>query len=125
MCVFQEDGTSKFVVEQQCPNNVIPAWQLHHEKVQEDITKKIKLFLKLKDKIDSRLLIDFLFKSSIDRIFKAKIDDSVKGKETLNYSGKRVGRLCEPRASAMLTAYANYVCRAAFEHDFGESPQGS
>jgi hypothetical protein len=34
--------------------------------------------------------------------------------------------LCESHASGIVTAYANYVCRAAFEHDFGrmdENPQ--
>ncbi|MBI4267754.1 MAG: hypothetical protein HY662_03105 [Chloroflexi bacterium] len=123
MCVFQPDGMSKFVINQECPSCVIPAWQLRHKNVKEDLTKEIQLYLELKAKIDSPQLNDLVFRSSVDRIFKAKIDDSVKGKETLNYTCQRVSRLCEPRASAMLTAYANYVCRAAFEHNFGEPPQ--
>jgi len=122
MCVFQDDGASKFITNQQCPSNVIPAWQLHHNKVRDDVNKEMRVYLDLKNKVNNQQLIYLLFKSAIG-LFIPCIDDSIKGKETLTYSCKRIGRLCEPRASAMLTAYANHVCRAAFEHDFGGLPE--
>jgi len=61
-------------------------------------------------------------KSSNDNLFKATIDDSSAGKEKLSYTCKRVRRLCQSRAGAMLTAYSNYIARAAFEHEFAEVP---
>ena len=124
LCVYQDDGLSKFPVNHKCPENVIPAWRLHHKKVHDSVDKEIRPYLELKAKIRDGQHLDLLLpRSSNDNVFKAKIDDSAKDNEVLSYSCRRVGRLCEPRASAMLTAYASYVSRAAFEHDFAEIPK--
>jgi hypothetical protein len=119
LCVYQDDGSSTFSKDDKCLENIIPAWRFRHEKILQSVKKEIERYIKLKANIADKQLLGWVNpKSSNDNLFKATIDDSSTGKETLSYTCKRVGRLCQSRASAMLTAYANYIARAAFEHEF-------
>jgi len=52
-----------------------------------------------------------------EKLLKAEIDLATK---TITYNLRRIRRLRQPRAAAILSRYANFVARYAFDHDFGD-----
>jgi hypothetical protein len=117
LCVYQNDGLAKFKLGEICPNEVIPGWKKLYEKLFEDVGKKIGKYQQLQQaQYKSEFLKLVIPKSSNENLFKGQIDMS---ERSLIYDCRRTGRLCQPRAAAMLTKFANYLARAAFEVDFG------
>jgi hypothetical protein len=123
LCVFQNDGSAKFTIDQECPDGLIPAWQDYYEKLQKEIKKIINRYARI-SQIDSnklpkaereQLLKYVLPPSSHTNLFKGKIVN-----QTLEYPLKRIGRITQARALAILSRYTNYLARAAFDRDFGE-----
>jgi hypothetical protein len=124
LCVFNDDGHAKISINGNCPDIAIPSWkkrfEILHKKAKNTINryKEYNKGNKLKDKDILQLVVP---KSSHYKngLFKAEIDCSKAGGEIL-YGCQRVGRLCQPRAGEMLTKYAHYISRMAFEHDFAK-----
>lgn len=50
------------------------------------------------------------------KLFGGTLDPATK---TLRFECKRIRRLCQPWAAALLTQYSQYLSRAAFEHGYG------
>ena len=123
LCVYQKDGSAKISYGQTCPETLIPSWKNHFSKINRDFEKVIKRYKELQEKgIKKDILNMILPKSSNEKstLFKAKIQLSKK-EESISYDCKRIGRLCQPRSGELLTKYANYISRMAFEHDFARS----
>jgi hypothetical protein len=117
-CAFQADGRATFTVGKACPESVIPAWKQHFKKLSAQVGAMITKFEGLRSLEVSVVDAGNLVAScSNEKLLKAEIDIAAK---TITYNLKRIGRLRQPRAAAILTRYANFLARYAFDHDFGE-----
>lgn len=129
LCVFREDGEAKIGIKDKAPKNIVPAWGKYHIKILENSKEVIENYLKLqkmreqynkrrepKNHASDKLLGLAIPKSSDPELFVGTIDTATK---TLSYDCKRVERLCQAHAAALLTKYSNFSSRAAFDLDFG------
>jgi hypothetical protein len=114
LCVFNEDGSASLTVAQDKPKNLIPAWAGRYAKLQDEVAQ-IFADMATKPGNDSRGLLEKLI-GRIDHsgVFAPTLQYSTK---TIRYNFKRVGRLMAPRSNALMTAYAQFLARSAFEHD--------
>lgn len=118
LCVYQDDGSAKLQLESECSSNVIPAWKLHHIELSKVVKKAITRYSDLAQKGVSKDILKLVIPcSSNENLFKGTIDPK---QNAISYDFKRIGRLCQPYSGAMLTKYATYIARTAFEHDFGK-----
>ena len=118
LCVYQDDGSAKLQLEKECSANVIPTWKLHHIEISKGVRKAITRYADFANKGSARDILKLLIPcSSNENLFKGTIDPQL---NTISYDFARVGRLCQPYSGAMLTKYATYIARTAFEHDFGK-----
>jgi len=117
-CAFQADGRATFTAGKACPESVIPAWKQHFKKLSEEVGATITKFDSLrKSEISAAEAANLVASSSNEKLLKAEVDSATK---TITYNLKRIGRLRQPRAAAVLTRYANFLARYAFDHDVGE-----
>ncbi len=118
LCVYQDDGSSIIKLSDSCSDNIIPAWKHHYDELQKIANKQINRYTQLQRENARREILALAIpQSSNDNLFKGKIDPT---ERSISYECRRVGRLCQPQALAMLTKFANYLARAAFEVDFGK-----
>jgi hypothetical protein len=125
-CVYREDGIAKLRLEDPCPEEVLPTWKLHYERTVCNFAEKAiesyeEVSNELKDKGVSQVTIDralghIIPKFSSSKLFEGAVDLSDR---SISYNFKRIGRLRQPQSAAMLTKYASFHSRLAFEHDFG------
>lgn len=117
-CAFQPDGQAKFTVGSACPESVIPAWKEHYQKISTDVNAILTRFESLRGlNVTVAEATTIVASCTNEKLLKAVVD---LGTRTLTYNLKRVRRLRQPRAAAILSRYANFVARYAFDHDFGE-----
>lgn len=113
LCVLNQGGEASIDVNGAPPNELIDPWQKHYDRVRQVFKKALGRYRDLEQKtVDddtNRLLLPAASLS-------ARFDVSVNG-DVVSYELKRVGRLMQPRAGAILTRFAQYRSRAAFEHD--------
>jgi hypothetical protein len=123
LCAFHSNGESEFKCGCECPKTLIPAWRTHYEHMAGKVTTiidRVDGFAKLgMNPAEAEYLVA---RCSNHKSFKPTVH--VKQK-ILRYSVKRVGRLRKPRAAALLSQYANFLARFAFEHDLGERKEKS
>ena len=115
LCVFQTDGRATVDVEGECPDLVIEGWEKRARKLQKHFGNALDLqrdlaAAELSSEAASLALPDA---SSTLRVEKAGCDGVVR------YGIRRVMRLRQPWSGALLTEFAQYQARAAFEHEFG------
>ena len=121
LCAFQPNGEAKFTVGEPCPDAVIPAWKARHSKILSIVEHMLQRAKELNGKgISLKDAAGFVARCSNDKLFIPTLDLGLK---TLTYNFKRVGRLRQPRAAALLSRYANFLARHAFDHDLGEQRQ--
>jgi hypothetical protein len=120
LCVFRVDGNATLSIKDPAPEGLIPSWQRYYGALQEDASKLLKRYKDFKktDKKD-QALIALLTKASHEGIITADLNEQ---QERIEYRIRRVRRLLQPRAGELLTRYAAYKSRDAFEHDFGDLP---
>jgi len=129
LCVFWEDGEAKIGLKDKSPRNIIPAWGKYHDTLLGNAKEIIENYSKLqkmrelynkrrepKNHASDKLLRLAIPKSSDPELFIGTIDTA---KNILIYDCKRVERLCQAHAAALLTKYSNFTSRAAFDLDFG------
>lgn len=114
LCVFNGDGSSRFILRSDPPSFLIPAWQHRFELVKKLCTKKIREYQNLhpapgKSKDISQLVT----KATNSSFAPGAIDEA---SETISYPIKRIKRLLDPRATAALNAYCRFLGRDAFDH---------
>jgi hypothetical protein len=123
LCVYQADGVSMFQYDQTCPEGVVPAWAEHFRVVQREARKVIDLYEQLSAGLPNqelkKRLAAKLTQGSNTGSFYGTIED-----RTIRYDLKRVARLGQGRPGALLTQYANFQSRSAFEHDFTSEEHG-
>jgi len=117
LCVFNENGQARMSIDDPRPEWLIPSWKMRFDKLEKEFKKIIRNF---KDKGANQEVLKYSIpRASLIKngLFKVDIVRD-EGKEEVKYNCKRFGRLCQPRASALLTKYAQYISRTAFERDF-------
>jgi hypothetical protein len=119
-CAYQTTGESRFALADACPQTVIPAWCVRHGKISR-IARKILAKVEEMDKAGTKVAdaIQIVARCSNHRWLIPDVDVANK---SLSYNLKRVGRLRQLRAAALLSRYANFLSRYAFDHDLGERP---
>ena len=123
LCVLQPDGIAKIEIEKDCPEGVIPAWQDHYKRLQKEFKKAVNRFKRINEAVENKVKKDdiqhvlnaIIPPSSLTNTFKGKIDG-----QTVEYPLKRIGRINQTRAVAILSRYAGFLARTAFDRDFGE-----
>lgn len=129
LCVFQPDGATKIEIGKDCPEGVIPAWQDHYKRLQKEFKKAVKRFERINEavkhfdnkenkieKYDMKYIRNTILPpSSLINTLIGKIDG-----QTVEYPLKRIGRINQTRAVAILSRYAGFLARTAFDRDFGE-----
>ncbi|MDE0450934.1 MAG: hypothetical protein OXI90_04095 [Gammaproteobacteria bacterium] len=115
LCVLQASGRAAIDVETECPDLLIEGWKKRARKLRNHFRKALKLNRHLAEvEVGSEAASLALPEaSSTLRIGKAESGDGV------SYGIRRVMRLRQPWSGALLTEFAQYQARAAFEHDFG------
>jgi hypothetical protein len=121
-CATNADGNAEFTLGKTCPKLLIPAWQMrwgHLDKlVGEIITKYADFLTKGIESAAAAVLVAACCNEN-------NIEPTINVEEKkLSYPLRRISRLRQPRAAALLARYANFVAREAFDHDFGTPPQG-
>ncbi len=117
-CAFQSDGQATFTVGKACPESVIPAWKEHYQKVSTDVNTILTRFESLRGlNVSIAEATGIVASCTNEKLLKAEIDLATK---TITYNLRRIRRLRQPRAAAILSRYANFVARYAFDHDFGD-----
>jgi hypothetical protein len=107
LCVFNLDGVARLVVGADCPKAVIPSWRKYYPRLQKIVREYRTSF--------PTATLDPPPGVTADSVFRI---DSYKSGADVEYDCRRVGRLASARATALLSEFASYLCRAVFEHDF-------
>ena len=119
LCVFNQDGRAIITVGVTKSEGLTDLWRKHFKLHQKAAKKAFDTYDKINKQEKSEIspLSAFIRSSNIEDIFELTTDVPTK---TINYNCQRFLRLCQPRAGTMLTRYASYLSRDAFEHDFTE-----
>lgn len=118
ICALNEKGEAVLVLDSPCPDRVIPAWKHHYQKLTKEFQKVIKHVEDLIQKgISPNAAGALVARSSNSTLLTPNVDIA---KKTISFNLKRIGRLKQPRAAALLSRFANYMARQAFDHDFGD-----
>ena len=125
LCVFRQDGLAVIDVAGVCPEELIETWRKRYGKLRRHFEDALKLHRKLAEAgLESEAeSLALPGASSTLKTGKAVCD------ETVEYEVTRVMRLRQPWSAALLTEFAHYEARTAFEHYFGErveaAPEGN
>ncbi len=122
LCVFSSNGQSEFSTSDKVPELLSYAWRARHPRLVKVMSKACKRYVELM-KMNGMKPTDaakLVLSSSLGNLMKVIIDP--KG-TTLKFDIKRVGRIKQPRAGALLSRYANSLARDAFEHDLTRRPK--
>ena len=114
LCVFQEDGVAKIEINVAGPERLIEPWKKRYERLQSFFATALTRYEKLGGKqVTNELKLLALPVPSATIQFAT----TVSGKN-MGYDLKRVMRLLQPWSGVLLSAFAQYQARAAFEHPF-------
>ena len=123
LCAVCPDGSAGIDVSAERPELLIEPWRVRHRKLCKFFGKALDRYEKLTNtKLDDEIASLALPGSSTTLTL-----GSVVAGKTLQYGVKRMLRLRQPWSGALLTEFAQYQARAAFEHPFGhraEAPTG-
>ncbi len=121
ICALNENGEALLALEKPYPDRAIPAWKLHHEKLVKEFQKIINQAENLtKQGIPVKIAAALVARPSNSALLTPNLDPA---KKTVSFNLKRVARLRQPRAAALLSRFANFTARQAFDHDFGDYDQ--
>ncbi len=113
LCVLNTDGTASIDVQSECPIRLIEPWQKHYPRLKNLFNSALSRYRELETKSvtdeQKRLMLPV---ASLSAKFKVSVDGNF-----VKYDVRRVRRLNQPRAGALLTRIAQFSSRAAFEHD--------
>ncbi len=120
-CVYNNDGSARLALADSCAKTIIPAWVEHYAYLRAGAEKSIDLYRTLNRRRGMSNHANLAIpKASYTDIFAGSVR-TTSSTGTLSYNCKRINRLCQPRASALLSQFANYLTRAAFDVDLGQT----
>ena len=118
LCALHADGSAEIQVDAASPELLIPSWKLRYKRLEKLFGNALGRWESLAEKqVNNELKSLALPKFSTT----VRVDAAVNG-NTVEYGLKRVMRLRQPRSGALLTSFARFQSRAAFEHEFNKRP---
>ena len=124
LCAVCEDGSAEIDVNEECPTLLIEPWQKRYQKLRRFFGEALDRYEELENKDLDEETPSLALPGSTTFL---KLGPNVTGK-TLKYGVKRMLRLRQPWSGALLTKFAQYQARTAFDHYFGhptEAPAGA
>ena len=118
LCTVRSDGSAGIDVSAGRPNLLIEPWKVRHGKLCKYFEKALVQYEKLRNAAFDDEIASCTLPGSSTAL---KLGPAVNG-STIQYKVKRNLRLRQPRSGALLTEFAQYQARAAFEHHFGHRP---
>ena len=114
LCALQGAGSAEIEIDAACPEGLIEPWKKRYKRLQSFFAKALDGYEELRKKQvkDELKLLALPVPSAT-----IQLAATVSGK-TVGYDLKRVMRLLQPWSGFLLTAFAQYQARAAFEHPF-------
>ena len=115
LCAVNRDGSAAIDVEAEAPELLIEPWRVRYAKLLKLYVQALAAHAKLKGGGLDGETVSLALPGSSNTLGFSPI---VNGKSVC-YGVERMIRLRQPRSGALLTEFAQYQARAAFEHDFG------
>lgn len=116
LCVLNSTGAATFTVGDHPSPLLIPAWEKRHAVINKQVAEMVETYRRIAPQAQQADEINqLLTRSNRDSLFMGKIDP---GTGRLEYGMKRIMRLLTPRSSALISAYAKFLDRDAFQHTF-------
>ena len=119
LCVLSGDGSAAIDVEGRAPPVLVEPWTARHKRLRRIFGAAAKTHEELTERgiggDEARLALPGWWNT-------LALEPAVVGK-TVQYTVQRTIRLRQPWSGALLTEFAQYQARAAFEHDFWESAE--
>ncbi len=116
LCALNEDGLGQIILNGPCSDRLTPVWRRRDailRKAAKSIIDKYAVLVRAKvNEKDAQKMSTTIW---LGKLFEGKVDGTT---NSLTYNFRRVGRLRQPRAGALLSKYAASVAREAFEHPF-------
>lgn len=142
LCALRSDGRAELGEEDAAPPGLVPTWALRHSVLVKLVKETCDRIVKLSEGLATSDPKDRQKKNAIEASRKALTSwatcpnfgpnplfavtaQTEKGKHRLKFGCRRIRRLNQPFSSDLLTAYTQHLSRAAFEHDFGDSPHSA
>lgn len=122
LCVVHPDGSATLDMNAKISELVIEPWRNRHNMLCKFFGKALDKYEELTEAKHNDGITSLALPGSSTAL---DLRPAVSGK-TLQYGVKRKLRLRQPRSGALLTEFAQYQARAAFEHHFGhraDAPQ--
>ena len=114
LCALDAKGNAVVDVDSSCPDLLIRPWRERHKQLGKLFRASLGRYEQLKMKnVKEELKLLALPRLSATLSLQAVPDD-----RTLKYNFRRVTRLRQPWSGALLSTFAQYQARAAFEHPF-------
>jgi hypothetical protein len=126
LCVLNQDGVAKLIVNGTTPTGLNPAWKRRHGILSRYVGQTVRkadllapvsnetnAVKQVKQKIAREL--GSLFDDDLFRGVLAEVD----GERMVRFDCKRVGRLTRARAIGLLMSYTGSLARPAYDRDFG------
>ena len=115
LCVLQTDGQAIIDVEAECPDLLIEGWEKRARRLQKHFRKALDLQRILAGAELDREAASLALPDASSTLRDGKVGSG----GAVTYGIRRVMRLRQPWSGSLLTEFAQYQARAAFEHDFG------
>lgn len=122
LCALSPTGDAAIDVDAACPEFAIDPWKKRYENLKSLFASALQRYSELAKKQVGKGIEQLGLPIACTTV---RFSVEVQGRR-IRYGLKRVARLNQPRSGALLTAFAQYLSRAAFEHSFEhnlEDPQ--
>lgn len=119
LCVFDTDGIAKINVDGACPDLLNQPWKKRYKRMKQLFRAALERYGRLR----SKQLPDALNLLALPGLAATCGLHATVDNRTVEYDLRRVMRLRQPWSGALLTAFAQYQARAAFEHPFYDQVQ--
>ncbi len=131
LCVMREDGKAELAAfDKNMPDGLIPSWRLHHHNMRVklraagDCWHEVVQACAGVTREQKQKVINAIKASEFGAVFGPNLwipfTPVRNGRDTrISFDCRRIRRLNQPWSGALLTAYTQYLSRAAFEHDYG------
>jgi hypothetical protein len=128
LTVLHAEGKAAFKTGQECPNNLIPAWQRRFEGIAAEVNRLFERYEGIRaaqpqgQLVDTEQIIAGALIGVVPDVLKGQLDIA---NRALIYDLRRIKRLKVPRAAALLRSFSAYMARDGFDHDLRVRIQSS
>ena len=115
LCAVNEDGSAAINASAEVPDGLIEPWKKRYKKLQRIFCEALEMHAELTDKAINDETAALALPGSSITLDVVPVASAM----TLRYELRRTMSLRQPWSGALLTEFAQYQARAAFEHAFG------